>query len=326
MGDHDHDVPQTLSPAATVEAARNDAVAVWWQLTTFVEVRGAEAVSFLDGLATQNIAAIEPGSARHALFLTTKARIVAPTLAYRVDDQTVLLELDPALANELVAHLRKYRLRAKAEIEPGDLGTVSVVGPRQPQLAMDAGWYDAPTYGAPARTFVGSRDAATALVNDELPHAGVGLADPEALDSLRIEVGTPSLSDLLVGSMPAEVGGVELAVALDKGCYLGQEPVARLHYRGRANRTLRQVALSHELPGDYGADAAYTGDDYLALESPEGKRVGTLTSWARSPHAGLVGLAVLRREVADGAPLRLTGSDVQLTAGPVREAAPAAVE
>lgn len=312
--------PQTLDPGQTDEAARTSAVATWWQLTTFVEVVGRDAAVFLDAITSQDVAGTAPGTARHALFLTNKARIVAPVLLYRAADDRVLLEMDPAVQESLVAHLRRYRLRAKVEVGPVDVGAVSIVGASAKEVAPSdaAGWYDSPAWGAPARTFLGTREDAAELVA-RLSGDGAGLADPEALDALRIEHGTPSLADLLVGAMPAEVGGVEVGVSLTKGCYLGQEPVARLHYRGHPNRTLRQVRLDRELPGDYFESREQDAPEYLALEREPGqvagggRALGTLTSWAASPRHGLIGLAVLRREVEDGQPLLLAGTPVGVT-------------
>lgn len=303
----------TLSPRETRQQVHESGVCTWWQLTQLLRAQGPDTFAFLDSVSTQHLDAVELGTARFALFLTNKARIIAPTLAYRVDDECVLLELDPALVDELVPHLKRYRLRARCALEVVDLGMVSVVGPRSEEYTGD-GWFRSPAFGAPARTFVGTRAEAAALVNDGLPAAGIHHADPEALDALRIERGVAGLGDMLVGSMPAEVGAVEPAVSLTKGCYLGQEPVARLHYRGKPNRTLRTVVLSHELPADYGADSDHSGEDYLSIvRRHDGRAVGRLTSWARNADDELVGLAVLRREVDEGEQLLLAGADVNVT-------------
>jgi folate-binding Fe-S cluster repair protein YgfZ len=87
--------------------------------------------------------------------------------------------------------------------------------------------------------------------------------------------------------MPAEAGLVERAVSFTKGCYPGQEPIARLHYRGHANRGLRGLAFKRSLPEP---GAAVVADE---------REVGRVTSVAESPRFGRIGLAVLRREVAD---------------------------
>ena len=333
--DHQHDdLPDTLDAVATQLQARTGAVCVWWQLTGFISVEGPDAISFLDGLTTQDLAGLPVGVARHALFLTTKARIIAPTIAYRASETCVLLELDPDLQESLLAHLKRYRLRAKLELQAAPLAVVSLVGPASEAWAGKPGWFDtAAAFGLPARSFVGDIDEASQIVAVEAPNAEIGLAEPESLDALRIELGVPALNDLLVDSMPAEVGAMELAVSLTKGCYLGQEPVARLHYRGKANRGLRQVRLSAEVPDDYFADREPGSDGYLALARAStdgqagsgggggGRSVGTLTSWAHTPAGELVGLAILRREIEDGELLQLEGAAVTVLAG-LQAAAP----
>jgi len=282
-------------------------------MTAFLEVAGAEAVSFLDGLTTQDVAGTPVGSAAYALFLTPKARIMAPVLLYRAGEERVLLELDPALVEELQAHLRRYRLRAKAAIEPVLMGAISVLGPRSAAAAIAAGasgeWFSSPAWGTPARTLLAPHEHTAAAVA-ALVAAGVACADPETADAWRIHAGVPSLSDLRPGYMPAEVGAMDVGVSLTKGCYLGQEPVARLHYRGKANRCLRGVELSAELPDAYFDTHVAGGEDYLAVAAPDGKRLGELTTWAAAPDGRFLAMAILRREVQPGAELVLSGADV----------------
>jgi folate-binding Fe-S cluster repair protein YgfZ len=98
--------------------------------------------------------------------------------------------------------------------------------------------------------------------------------------------------------MPAEAGLVERAVSFTKGCYVGQEPVARLHYRGHANRGLRALLLDAQVPP---AGAA------VVLEERE---VGRVTSATDSPSLGRpVALAIMRREVDDGARVQVRWDD-----------------
>lgn len=305
--------PPTLAPDATWRELEQGAALAWWQLTTFLTVDGPDAAEFLDAIVTQDMAGTAIGTARHALFLTNKARIVAPVLAYRASEERFLLELDPDLVDVLHAHLKRYRLRAKVALAHEELGAISLLGPRASELARGSDWFDSPAYGVPARTLVGPHDEAARQL-DQLAGSGVPLADPEAVDAWRIAHSMPALSDLAIGSMPAEVGGMPIAVSLDKGCYLGQEPVARLHYRGHPNRTLRRVRLDRELPRDYFNGRQFDDDDYLALVRSDAERkIGSLTSWATAPDGSLVGLAIVRREVAAGERLSLIGTDVTVT-------------
>ncbi|HXR61270.1 MAG TPA: glycine cleavage T C-terminal barrel domain-containing protein, partial [Solirubrobacterales bacterium] len=119
--------------------------------------------------------------------------------------------------------------------------------------------------------------------------AGAAEVSPEAAEIVRIESGRPRFgAEMGVETMPAEAGIVERAVSFTKGCYIGQETVARLHYKGKPNRHLRGLKLS--APARSGA-ALRLGD----------KEVGRLGSAAVSPALGPVGLAILRREAEPGA-------------------------
>jgi folate-binding protein YgfZ len=124
-----------------------------------------------------------------------------------------------------------------------------------------------------------------------LSEAGAIAVSPEAAEILRIESGTPRFgAEMGTETMPAEAGIVEDAVSFTKGCYIGQETVARLHYKGRPNRHLRGLRLS--APAAPGA----------ALRLGE-KEVGRLGGAAVSPALGPIGLAILRREAEPGAEL-----------------------
>ena len=323
----------TLAPDATIDALASGAVVQWWQTTAFVRVAGPDAVTLLDGLCTQAVERIEPGRAVLGLFLDAKARIIAPVVLHRIADATwtdpkrgdehehapvLLLETLPELVEPLQGHLTRYRLRAKASIEQVDVSSIAVIGVGADEVAatidVEGHWTRLEPHHAPTRTLLASSDACAHVVRELLPAAGVGLADPDTLESVRIDAGHAGLHDLLAGRMPAEVGGMQSAVALDAGCYLGQEPVARLHYRGHANRTLRRVE---------GADAVRPGgpdgddpDAAFALRRPtdasDARPAGRLTTWAQRPDGTSTGLAVLRRELAVGDELRLTGSEAAL--------------
>ena len=120
-------------------------------------------------------------------------------------------------------------------------------------------------------------------------HDGREFGD-EAFDVLRVEAGMPRFgAEIDEQVMPAEAGVVDRAVSFTKGCYIGQEPVARLHYRGHANRGLRSILLDGIVPA--------AG----ATVEVEGREVGRITSAVESPTIGrAVALAIVRREVDPG--------------------------
>jgi len=131
-------------------------------------------------------------------------------------------------------------------------------------------------------------------------NAGIAEVTEEAAEILRIESGRPRLgADMTHEHMPAEAGIVERAVNFEKGCYIGQEPVARLHYRGKPNRTLRGLRLSA---------AAEQGQPLRLAE----REVGHVGSACLSPALGPIALAIVRREAEVGS--QLTVADGAATA------------
>jgi folate-binding protein YgfZ len=128
-------------------------------------------------------------------------------------------------------------------------------------------------------------------VLDALLSAGAVEVSAEAAEILRIEAGRPRFgAEMGTATMPAEAGIVEQAVSFTKGCYIGQETVARLHYKGKPNRHLRGLRFS----------APAQAGEVLRLGE---KEVGSVGSAAVSPALGPVGLAILRREAEPGATL-----------------------
>lgn len=329
--------PSTLAPDATFDALEHAGVVRWWQTTAFLRVAGPDALTLLDGLCTQAVERIEPGHAVLGLFLDAKAKLIAPATLHRVADQAwpdprtaeshpdapaLLLETLPELIEPLRAHLAKYKLRAKVSLEPVDIASIAVIGATA-SSSSEAGdgagdWSQVAEQSHPTHAFLADHATCAQLVG-LLPERGVGLADPDALEAARIDAGVAGLHDLLPGRMPAEIGGMRAAVALDAGCYLGQEPVARLHYRGHANRTLRRLRADGDIvpaSAPLDADGQPDLDAALALRRPDdaddARPVGRLTTWARHPDGGTVALAVLRREIVAGQPLRLAGTNVVL--------------
>jgi len=184
-------------------------------------VAGRDAEDFLDRMLSNDVKALGTGDACEALLLTAKARVIAPLVVWRRGADDFLLLTEEGLGEAVRAALARARFAAKAEIEPEDHEAWLVLG------AADGGGIPNADYGL---------DAVEVL--DERPVGDP--VDPEELERLRIRARTPvwgkEIDDRV---LPAEAGLVERAVSLDKGCFPGQEPIARLHYRGHANRGLR---------------------------------------------------------------------------------------
>ncbi|MCZ4496964.1 MAG: glycine cleavage system protein [Thermoleophilia bacterium] len=332
-----------LDAAATRAALADGAVARWWQVTAFLEVSGPDAATLLDGICTQAVQRIEPGHAALGLFLDGKAKIIAPTLIHRlpdapwtnerrpdepaIDGGTYLLETLPELVEPLRAHISRYRLRSRATIAASSLSSIAVAGPEAAELvgslpATDGSWTSVAGQAAPTHAFLGSAEACAELVRGPLAAL---LAEPDATESHRIDAGIPSLHDLLPGRMPAEVGGM-VAVALDAGCYLGQEPVARLHFRGHPNRTLRRLESTDPIVVARAVESETVGEEDAPFElrridAAAGRASGRLTTWATRPDGSIAALAVLRREIEQDELLQLPDTATSLR---VLDASPAA--
>jgi tRNA-modifying protein YgfZ len=126
-------------------------------------------------------------------------------------------------------------------------------------------------------------------LREVLLRRGADEVSEAAAEILRVEAGRPRFgAEMTAETMPAEAGIVEEAVSFTKGCYIGQEPVARLHYKGRPNRHLRGLRLSA------GAAAG------MRLRH-EGRDVGLIGTACVSPALGPIALAIVRREAAPGA-------------------------
>jgi tRNA-modifying protein YgfZ len=238
----------------------------------YVRVSGTDAADYLQRMVSNDVEALPAGEACDALLLTPKARVIATLRVWRRADDDFLLLTEPELGEKVVAELRRMRFAAKCEIEPEQHTSVVVFG--------GSGGIANEDYGRPARELL---DAELEPTLDELE-----------LERLRIEAATPRFGrELDDRVLPAEAGLDQTHISFTKGCYPGQEPVARLHYRGHVNRRLRVVAVGSASPGD---EVAF-----------DGKSVGRVTSAV----PGLA-LAYVRAEVPDGAELRVGGATARL--------------
>jgi folate-binding protein YgfZ len=243
-------------------------------------VSGPHAEEYLQRMLSQDVA-MDLDEAREALLLTAKARVIAPLVVLRRGHEDFLLSTDAGLGERVAAELRRFRFAAKVEIEPEEHDAVLVFGERPDGVA-----YPVADYGEPAWEAL---DAAV---------TGEPVGDDE-LERLRILARTPRVGrEIDDRVLPAEAGLVERAVDFEKGCYPGQEPIARLHYRGHANRALRVVRLDVPDVPEYDAE--------LTLD---GKAVGRVTS-AIEVDGAVVALAYVRREVPEGAELTLADGSI----------------
>jgi folate-binding protein YgfZ len=241
---------------------------------SYVGVTGSGAAEYLQRMLSNDVAALEAGASCRALLLTPKARVIAPLTVWRRSDDDFLLLTEPGSGERVQVELRRFRFAARAEIELEQHVSRVVFGG---------------TDGIPTDEF---GDPAVEVLDGEPVGEEV---DADELELLRILARTPRQGfEIDERVLPAEAGLIETHVDFQKGCYPGQEPIARLHYRGHANRGLRLLALA-ALP-ERESEVRY-----------EGKSVGRVTSAARSPEHGAVALAYVRVEVPADTELDVDG-------------------
>jgi tRNA-modifying protein YgfZ len=237
----------------------------------FVRVAGPDAADYLQRMVSNDVDSLEEGGSCEALLLTPKARVIAPLRILRRGPEDFLLLTEPELGHVVLEHLLRTRFAAKAEIELEEHTSSVAFGGEAEGIPND-------DYGEPA----------VEVLDADLEPT----LDAEKLETMRIEAGTPAWGkEIDERVLPAEAGLVERAVSLTKGCYPGQEPIARLHYRGHANRGLRVLRIEGDGVPDADAELRF-GD----------KIVGRVTSAARSD-GGVVALAYVRVEVPPEAEL-----------------------
>jgi tRNA-modifying protein YgfZ len=241
---------------------------------SFVRVAGPDAEDYLNRMVSNDVAVLGPGESCEALLLTPKARVIAPLVVLRRGHADFLLLSEPELGDRVRAELVRSRFAARVEIEPEEHSSHIVFG----HVVFGGEGIPTGDYGEPA-----------AEVLDEQLEETV---PPEELERLRIRAGTPAWGKEIDDRvLPAEAGLTDRAVSFTKGCYPGQEPVARLHYRGHANRGLRVLEL----------DEAPEPETEILYE---GKNVGRVTS-AAAADGGALALAFVRREVPADAELEV---------------------
>ena len=242
----------------------------------YVGVRGRDATDFLQRMVSNDVAALAPGESCEALLLTPKARVIAPLRVLKRADGDFLLLTEPELGDTVRQQLLRSRFAANVLVEPEEHRSFVAVGMEVAGIPND-------DYGAGGVEVI-----------DGDPPDGIEPAGRDEVELRRILERTPAWGrELDDRVLPAEAGLVERAVSFSKGCYPGQEPIARLHYRGHANRELRVLAVDGEELPEYDAE----------LRQGE-KVVGRVTSAARGED-GVVALAYVRVDVPRDAELAL---------------------
>jgi folate-binding protein YgfZ len=275
-------------------------------------VSGPDAAAYLQSQLTNDVEALAPGDGHYAALLDRKGHIQADMRVLRLAPEELWIDTEPGALETARGHLETYRIGRDVRVADltAERAILALLGPRSVEIAGTAAlpehsWERATVHGVECLA-VGTRDGVDLIsaatdanrLRDALTAAGAVAVEPQAADILRIEAGMPRFgAEMSSETMPAEAGIVESAVSLTKGCYIGQEPVARLHYKGRPNRHLRGLALS----------APVEAGSTLRLGEKEVGRVG---SACVSPAHGPIALAIVRREAEPGAELTVGEDDV----------------
>ena len=235
-------------------------------------------VTFLQGQLSQDVAGLAVGGSTWALLLQPQGKVVAFLRVLRVGEEELVLETDAGFGPTVTERLNRFKLRVKCDLDPLAWRCLAVRGPRSHELVEGGVVADWP--GLAGADLVGG---------SPVPPDGVPMCSLEAYEAVRIEAGIPVMGrELDEGTIPAEAGVVDMSVSFTKGCYTGQELVARIDSRGgNVPRRLRGVILPEGASPPGGATV-----------QDEGKEVGRITSVAFSPRLGApVALAYVRRAV-----------------------------
>jgi tRNA-modifying protein YgfZ len=273
---------------------------------------GPGAKEFLNGQVTNEVEALSPGRGVYAAFLTPKGKMLGDLRVLDLGDE-LWLDTERSALQELFNMIRRYRIGYQVELHKRTVerGLLSLIGPDARPAAGAEGLGPAEHANAAGEVDgIGVRlvatDAGVDLICDSADTDALAAAlrtrgalpvDQAATEVLRVESGRPRFGiDLDDTVIPQEAGLNDRAVSFSKGCYLGQETVARLHYKGKPNRHLRGLRLS----------AAAAHGDELRL----GERVvGSIGTAVVSPRIGPLALALLRREAEPGATVAVGGGD-----------------
>jgi folate-binding protein YgfZ len=301
-------MPVSSPPNAEITALRSGAALVDRSERGRLALSGAEAREALSAVVTNEIESLAPGQGCLAACCTAKGRMLGDLRVLATEDE-LLIDIERCALQPIFDVIRRGLVGYDAELHKRTLETnlFSLLGPLSRAIAGAASLGPdeddneaAELDGQPVRLIATDHGVdvlcsaeSAAAVRAALLASGAVKAGEQLAELARIESGRPRFGvDLDETVIPEEGGLNDRAVSFTKGCYVGQETIARLHYRGRPNRRLCSLKLS---------DEAELGD---SLSNDE-REVGTLTSVAISPEHGPIGLALIRREAEDGSTLKV---------------------
>jgi len=296
-------------------------------------VRGPDAVRFIDGFTTAAVGRLDVGSGCEGFFTDARGQVICLAHLLRVDDGLVI-DAPSGCGPALCAHLEHYHIRERLEIVDGSaaLEHLVIAGPQAAAWLAIASGEPVPTapydhrsvviggvvarlvridWFGPDGFLVSAAAADRARLAGLLSAHGAPRADAAAFEAARIEAGVPAATDIPDKTLPQELGRDARAISFTKGCYLGQETVARIDAIGHVNRRFVAVAFAAAATPTAGVEVRSQGDP-----------VGRLTSVCLSPALGCgLGLGLVQARAIDGGrPLDVDGAPARLAAVPLEVA------
>jgi folate-binding protein YgfZ len=266
-------------------------------------VTGPDAAEYLQSQITNDVESLEPGGGCYAALLDRKGRMQGDMRVVRTDDG-FLIDTELTAGDAIRRHLDTYRIGREVSVEErsGELAILSAIGPAANRVTVDGPL--APEHAHREVEIGGRRCRAIATdlgvdllvatgdletVSEAVLAAGAEPVSEQAAEIVRVESGRPRFGhEMTASTIPQEAGINERAVSFTKGCYIGQETVARLHYKGKPNRRL--VGLRTATP-------ARVGEPIRLGE----RELGSIGTAVLSPAKGPIALAIVRREAQAGA-------------------------
>ncbi len=260
---------------------------------------GPDAIEFAQGQLTNDVAAIGMGEGCYAALLDRKGHMRADMRVLRLANDRLWIDVEPEATEATERHLSLYRVGQDVEISDltAERAIVSAIGPAAAAVSGAEGLSPEHAHRELELGGTSCRAVATDLGVDlicgagdaeaivgTLVEAGAERVSEEAAEIVRVESGRPRFGrEMSAATIPQEAGIDDRAISFTKGCYIGQETVARLHYRGKPNRHLRGLRL--DAPVGNGAPITF-----------QGREVGRVGTAVVSPTLGPIALAVIRRE------------------------------
>ncbi len=296
------DAAKTYGDVTAEYLALRSVAAVVGGYHDMVSVRGPDAESFLQGILSQDLVSVQPGAVVRSLLLGPEGKLREMLWVLKGESELILVT-HRGRGDTMATELGRYRFRVDAAIEPIDGEILGVWGPSSRAVLEKAGLVAPDGWQRSGPRLIASlplgpldRFLVVGAEGDALIAAGARRVGSLAVDAIRVEAGEPVMGrDLDEKTIPQESGLVPETVSFAKGCYLGQELVARIDSRGHVNRVLRGVVIgTNVLPPEHA--------ELFSGSAPVGRVTSVTESLTlRAP----VGLALVRREVDVDSPVEI---------------------